>query len=181
MEPSLATSSGSADAKAPQDPGSASAVSISSSASAGNTHQRSPSVSSINRSSHRQSFAENLRNIPPSPRQRHHSLTQAAVQELLNNPPSANRHLNPKFANREWREITIGELVSPSDVRWVEMDSSVEEATIVSFAILPSVGNRSSSLTILHGSYCSRVDPASCSSVRTLPLRPPSPHLTSKT
>jgi len=80
-----------------------------------------------------------MRNIPPSPRQRHPSLTQAAVQELMNNPPSANKHFNPKFANRDWRDITIGELVSPSDVRWVEMDSSVEQATMELLKTRPSV------------------------------------------
>ncbi|KJZ76202.1 Protein SDS23 [Hirsutella minnesotensis 3608] len=79
---------------------------------------------------HRQSFAENLRNIPPSPRHRHPSLTQAAVQELLNHPPHGNKYGNPKFSGREWRDITIGELVSPDDVAWVEMDSSVEDATM---------------------------------------------------
>jgi hypothetical protein len=60
----------------------------------------------------------------------------------MNNPPSANKHFNPKFANRDWRDITIGELVSPSDVRWVEMDSTVEQATMVSHSVLrpPSPG-----------------------------------------
>ncbi|KAM4062274.1 CBS domain-containing protein [Hirsutella rhossiliensis] len=91
--------------------------------------QRTPSTSSISKMAHRQSFAENLRNVPPSPRHRHPSLTQAAVQELLNHPPSGNRHVNPKFTGREWRDISIGEMVSPDDVWWVEMDSSVEEAT----------------------------------------------------
>ncbi|RDA86235.1 hypothetical protein CP532_5116 [Ophiocordyceps camponoti-leonardi (nom. inval.)] len=92
--------------------------------------QRRPSTSSINKTTHRHGFPENLRNIPPSPRNRQPSLTQAAVQELLNHPPSGNRHANPKFAGREWRDITIGEIVSSDDVKWVEMDSSVEEATM---------------------------------------------------
>lgn len=109
---------------------SASVASNKSNTSAGDAPQRSPSVSSINRSSHRQSFADNLRHIPPSPRQRQPSLTQAAIQELLNNPPHANRFHNPKFANREWTDITVGELVS--DALWIELDSTVEEATMVS-------------------------------------------------
>jgi hypothetical protein len=140
MENTLSPTSAATDAKAAQDARSTSAISLSSSPSTtGNAHQRSPSVSSINRSSHRQSFAENLRNIPPSPRQRHQSLSQAAVQELMNNPPSANKHLDPKFANREWRDITIGELVSPSDVRWMEMDNTVEEATMLLLKSRPYV------------------------------------------
>uniref|UniRef100_A0A8H7K9Y9 Uncharacterized protein n=1 Tax=Bionectria ochroleuca TaxID=29856 RepID=A0A8H7K9Y9_BIOOC len=80
--------SGSLDAKEPSDrpARSSSVASGKSSTSTGEPPQRSPSVSSINRASHRQSFVEGLRNIPASPRQRHPSLTHAAVQELLNNP-----------------------------------------------------------------------------------------------
>ncbi|SPJ85220.1 related to CBS-domain protein Sds23p [Fusarium torulosum] len=98
--------------------------------------QRSPSVSisagsgPSSLSAHRQSFAENLRNAPSSPRsQRHPSFTQTALQELLNHPPAGNKHANPKFAGRDWRDVAIGELVSPDDIKWVEFDSSVEEAT----------------------------------------------------
>ncbi|KAF4992091.1 hypothetical protein FGRMN_7442 [Fusarium graminum] len=98
--------------------------------------QRSPSVSissgsgPSSLSAHRQSFAENLRNAPSSPRsQRHPSFTQAALQELLNHPPAGNKHANPKFAGRDWRDVAVGELVSPDDIKWVEFDSSVEEAT----------------------------------------------------
>ncbi|CAF3522140.1 unnamed protein product, partial [Fusarium graminearum] len=76
------------------------------------------------------SFAENLRNAPSSPRsQRHPSFTQAALQELLSHPPAGNKHANPKFAGRDWRDVSIGELVSPDDIKWVEFDTSVEEAT----------------------------------------------------
>lgn len=92
--------------------------------------QRSPSASNINVSSHRQSFADNLRNGPSSPRHRHPSFTQAAVQDLMNHPPT-NRQANPKFAGKDWRDITAGELVSQDDIRWIELDSSVEEATVV--------------------------------------------------
>lgn len=97
--------------------------------------QRSPSVSisAGSTSGHRQSFAENLRNAPSSPRsQRHPSFTQAALQDLLNHPPAHNKHANPKFAGRDWRDVDIGELVSSEDIKWVEIDSSVEEATKVS-------------------------------------------------
>lgn len=92
--------------------------------------QRTTASSNISISAHRQSFAENLRNGPSSPRQRHPSFTQAAVQELMNNPPP-NKHANPKFAGREWGDIQVGELVTPDDVWWINLDSSVEEATMV--------------------------------------------------
>lgn len=96
--------------------------------------QRSPSNSSVNLSGHRQSFAENMRAMPASPRHRPPSLTQAAVQELMNNPPTK-KHGNSKFTGRDWSDITIGELVSPDDVCWVELDDSVEDATKVSLYI----------------------------------------------
>ncbi|CAM1503767.1 Fc.00g013580.m01.CDS01 [Cosmosporella sp. VM-42] len=103
-----------------------------------NTHkpptlpQRTPSGSSINKSAHRQSFVEGLRNTPSSPRShRHPSFTQAAVQELLNHPPAGNKYANPRFAGRDWRDVSVGELVSPDDIRWVELDSSIEEATML--------------------------------------------------
>lgn len=105
--------------------------------------QRSPSVSisagsgstSATKSAHRQSFVEGLRNAPSSPRsQRHPSFTQAALQELLNHPPAGNKHANPRFAGRDWRDVSIGELVSPDDIKWMELDSSIEEATKVSLA-----------------------------------------------
>lgn len=85
-------------------------------------------------SPHRQSFAENLRNMPPSPRsQRHPSFTgvhPAALQDLLSLPP-ANKMADPRFAGRDWRDIQLGELASLSDVKWVTMDTCVEEATMV--------------------------------------------------
>lgn len=94
--------------------------------------QRSHSSSSTSRATHRQSFTESYRNLPPSPRYRHPSLTQAAIQDLVNHPPSTSRHQNPKFVGREWGDITIGELVSLDDVRWTDIECSVEEATLVS-------------------------------------------------
>jgi hypothetical protein len=93
--------------------------------------QRTSSSSSIHKHAHRHSFAESLRGLPPSPRsQRHPSLTQAAVQDLLNHPP-APRQQNPRFAGRDWRDVAIGELVSKDDVKWAELDTSVEDATRV--------------------------------------------------
>ena len=79
----------------------------------------------------RQSFSESLRGVPPSPRaQRQPSLTQAAVQELIDNPPT--RHVaDPLFAGRDWRSISVAELVSPEDLRFVEADTGIEAATNV--------------------------------------------------
>lgn len=85
----------------------------------------SPSNGNVN---HRASFAENLRHSPRS--QRHPSFTQAAVQELLQHPP-VSKPSDPRFAGRDWRSIHVGELVRQSDVRWIELDSSVEDATKV--------------------------------------------------
>lgn len=47
-------------------------------------------------------------------------------------PPPA-RQPNPLFAGRDWRDVRLGELVAlnPDEVRWVDMDSSVEEATML--------------------------------------------------
>lgn len=72
-----------------------------------------------------------MRPHPPSPRnQRHPSLSQAAVQELLNNPTPLNKP-DERFKGRDWRSIEIGELVTTEDVRFVETNTSVEEATNV--------------------------------------------------
>ena len=83
---------------------------------------------------HRQSFAENLRGVPQSPRaHRKPSLSQQALQDLLNNPPTKNGA--PEFVGREWRTIHIGEIVHPEQIRFVEYDTSVEEATKVSWEL----------------------------------------------
>ena len=82
----------------------------------------SPSVS------HRSSFAENLRS-----RQRNPSFGQQALQELINNPPVArNRPDGDRYQDRDWRTIRLGEIIAPEEVRFVETDTSVEEATKVS-------------------------------------------------
>jgi hypothetical protein len=81
---------------------------------------------------HRQSFTENIRGVPSSPRaHRQPSLSQAALQELLNNPPTS-QHSQPEFEGRDWRTVQIGEIVDRSEVRFVEYDTSVETATNVS-------------------------------------------------
>lgn len=83
---------------------------------------------------HRQSFAENLRAVPSSPRSfRQPSLSQLAVQDLLNDPPGGKDGSASKFKGRDWRTIHVGEVIDPEEVRFVEMETSVETATNVSF------------------------------------------------
>ncbi|KAJ5085425.1 hypothetical protein N7532_010196 [Penicillium argentinense] len=78
---------------------------------------------------HRQSFSESLRGPPGSPRSRRQpSLTQSALQSLIDNPPPP-KNVDPAFIGRDWQQISIGELVSPEDLRFVEMDTGIEEAT----------------------------------------------------
>lgn len=81
---------------------------------------------------HRQSFSESLRGLPPSPRaQRQPSLTQLAVQELIDNPPARNQP-DPVFLGRDWRTVPVVELVSPEKLKFVDVDAGVEAATNVS-------------------------------------------------
>ncbi|KAL9103944.1 MAG: hypothetical protein Q9163_001050 [Psora crenata] len=56
------------------------------------------------------------------------SLSQAQIQDLLNNPPTAGQ-ADPRFAGRDWQHIAVGELVHPEDLRFVEWDTGVEDAT----------------------------------------------------
>jgi hypothetical protein len=79
-----------------------------------------------------------MRPHPPSPRsQRHPSLSQAALQELLNNPPTPKKE-DLRFKGRDWRQIKVGELVSSNDVRFVQLDTTVEDATKVDYTIEPA-------------------------------------------
>ncbi|KAL9003565.1 MAG: hypothetical protein Q9188_003586, partial [Gyalolechia gomerana] len=81
--------------------------------------------------SHRQSFTESLRGHPPSPRStRQPSLSQAQLHELLNNPPTAGS-ADARFSGRDWQTIGVGELCDPADLRFVEIDTGIEEATNV--------------------------------------------------
>ncbi|KAJ5760558.1 hypothetical protein N7520_007714 [Penicillium odoratum] len=78
---------------------------------------------------HRQSLSETLRGPPGSPRTRRQpSLNQSALQSLIDNPPPP-KTVDPAFVDRDWREISIEELISPDDLRFVEMDTGIEEAT----------------------------------------------------
>ena len=88
-------------------------------------HLASPSQS------HRQSFTDQLRGLPPSPRAaRHLSLSQLQIQELLNNPPKVGS-ADPAFAGRDWQHIHVDELVHSKDLLFVEWGTSVETATNV--------------------------------------------------
>ena len=80
---------------------------------------------------HRTSFVENLRANPTSPRmaQRHPSMPQTAVQDLLNNPPTGKSWSNNEFAGRDWKTVRAGEIINLEQVRFAEMSTSVEEAT----------------------------------------------------
>jgi hypothetical protein len=85
-------------------------------------------------SSHRQSFSD--RGTPNSPRQRNPSLSQQAIQDLINNPPVGRKDdAIPKFAGRDWRSIALEEILVPDEVRFVEVDSTIEAATKVLYHI----------------------------------------------
>ncbi|KAF2200537.1 hypothetical protein GQ43DRAFT_373591 [Delitschia confertaspora ATCC 74209] len=97
---------------------------------------RSPPPSHLNmsqspHSGHRASFADNMRGVPSSPRHRHPSMGQQALQDLLNNPPTMNGGQSAPFAGRDWKGVQLGEIVDPGQVRWAQYDTSVEEATNV--------------------------------------------------
>jgi 3-dehydroquinate synthase class II len=57
-------------------------------------------------------------------------VSQAAIQDLLNDPPSA-RGGDPAFAGRDWRTIKVEEVVDRNQVRFVDLTTSVEKATEV--------------------------------------------------
>ncbi|KAI9823288.1 MAG: cell separation during budding [Thelocarpon impressellum] len=74
----------------------------------------SPSNSIL--TSHRQSFSDSLRGHPPSPgARRKPSFTQAALQELLDNPPVASPG-DPAFVGRDWKSIAVGELIDDREL-----------------------------------------------------------------
>lgn len=68
--------------------------------------------------------------LPHSPRaSRQPSLSQQALQDLLSNPPTKGG--DPRFAGRDWKTVKVGEVVDAKQVRFAELDTSVEEATNV--------------------------------------------------
>lgn len=102
---------------------------------------RSPSLRASSLSgapqSHRLSLGDTLRAVPPSPRARRQpSLTQSAIQSLIDNPPSRNS-ADPAFSGRDWTQISIGELINPDDLRFVEADTPIEDATNVRLRLFP--------------------------------------------
>jgi hypothetical protein len=46
----------------------------------------------------------------------------------MNFPPIGQKNPNSKFAGREWRDLTVGELVTDAEVVWADMNTSVEDA-----------------------------------------------------
>lgn len=91
---------------------------------------RNSSTASSPSISQRSSFIENPRGHPQSPGQR--SVSQQALQDLINNPPiGVQDPEDAKFAGRDWRSIKVGEIIAPEEVRFVQVDTSVEEATRV--------------------------------------------------
>jgi len=58
------------------------------------------------------------------------SLSQVQMQELLNNPPTSG-HADPRFEGRDWQHISVEELIDPADLRFVELDTGIEDATNV--------------------------------------------------
>ena len=91
--------------------------------------------------SHRHSFTDSLRGMPPSPRaNRQPSMSQADIQAFLNNPPTAGSP-DPRFVGRDWQHIKVGELVDPEDLRFVELDTGIEDATNVCQIRLPAGPN----------------------------------------
>ncbi|KAF4556276.1 SDS23-like protein [Elsinoe fawcettii] len=85
----------------------------------------SPSISQ------RSSFIETMRGIHHSPNQpRSPSVSQQALQDLINNPPIGLQDpSDARFAGRDWRTIKVGEIIAPEETRFVQVDTSVEEAT----------------------------------------------------
>ena len=61
------------------------------------------------------------------------------MQSLIDNPPAPSAP-NPAFVGCDWREISIGELVKPDDLKFVELDTGIEEATQVYYTILRFAG-----------------------------------------
>lgn len=97
---------------------------------------------SLSPSAHRTSF-EQIRGVPPSPRQnRHLSLSQVQMMDLINNPPTAGADgPDERFNGRDWQTISVGELSDETDFRWTELDESIEEATNVSKPSLSRLGD----------------------------------------
>lgn len=98
---------------------------------------------------HRQSFTDALRGMPPSPRSnRQPSMTQSQILDLINNPPTLGSP-DPRFAGKDWQHIAVGDLVDEEELRFVELDTGIEDATNVrtsaSYITAPDFNYNSSS------------------------------------
>ncbi|PNS21413.1 Protein sds23 [Sphaceloma murrayae] len=64
-----------------------------------------------------------MRGIHHSPNQsRSPSVTQQALQDLINNPPVGLQDpADAKFAGRDWRTIKVGEIIAPEETRFVQL------------------------------------------------------------
>ncbi|KAK5129486.1 hypothetical protein LTR08_003209 [Meristemomyces frigidus] len=91
------------------------------------SQQASPSPSL----SHRSSLVENFRNYPPSPRaQRNPSFSGQALNDLIMHPAVKGQGGDDaRFKDRDWRSIQVSELVEPGQIRFVELDTSIEDTT----------------------------------------------------
>lgn len=86
--------------------------------------QPSPAVS------HRSSFAENLRNHPSSPRaSRTPSFSGQALTDLLMHPSTKANGEATRFKGRDWRHVQVSEIIDPAELRFVELDTSIEDTT----------------------------------------------------
>jgi CBS domain-containing protein len=80
--------------------------------------------------SKRSSYADFGRNYPPSPRaQRQPSFSGSALAELLMNPPSKTNGDDARFKGRDWRNIQVNEIIEKEEVRFVQLDTSIEDTT----------------------------------------------------
>ncbi|EMC99950.1 hypothetical protein BAUCODRAFT_356776 [Baudoinia panamericana UAMH 10762] len=80
--------------------------------------------------SHRSSFAENLRNYPPSPRtSRTQSFSGQALTDLLMTPQSKATGEDARFKGKDWRTIQVQDIIDPAETRFVELDTTIEDTT----------------------------------------------------
>jgi hypothetical protein len=75
-------------------------------------------------------------------------MTQSQIQDLINNPPTLGSP-DPRFAGKDWQHIAVGDLVDEEELRFVELDTGIEDATNVrtssSHVLTPDVNYDSSS------------------------------------
>lgn len=55
-------------------------------------------------------------------------MSQPGLLNLLNNPPHAHES-DSAFAGRDWKKISVFEIVDPAQLHWAQTDTSVEAAT----------------------------------------------------